>query len=222
MPNDKLLQVRNLKKYFDIKRGFFWGEPAKVHAVDGVTFDLLRGETLGLVGESGCGKSTTGRLILRLIEPTAGEILFEQTPILQTSKSEMRALRQRMQIIFQDPYSSLNPRMTVEQIVGEGIVIHKLCKTRQERRERVADLLQKVGLSPEQMHRYPHEFSGGQRQRVGIARALAMPTRLGGEPETDHRRRTDLRARRLDPGAGHQPAGGSAGSIQFDLPLHRP
>jgi oligopeptide transport system ATP-binding protein len=178
MTNEKLLQVRNLKKHFELKRGFFWGEAAKVHAVDGVSFDLLRGETLGLVGESGCGKSTTGRLILRLIEPTAGEVTFEGTSIFQAGKKDMRALRQRMQIIFQDPYSSLNPRMTVEQIVGEGIVIHKLCQTRAERRERVADLLQKVGLSPEQMHRYPHEFSGGQRQRVGIARALAVSPKL--------------------------------------------
>jgi oligopeptide transport system ATP-binding protein len=178
MANETLLSVKNLKKYFEIKRGFFWGESARVHAVDGVTFDLLRGETLGLVGESGCGKSTTGRLILRLIEPTAGEVSFEGKSIFAASKSEMRALRQRMQIIFQDPYSSLNPRMTVEQIVGEGIVIHKLCRTRAERRERVADLLKKVGLSPEQMHRYPHEFSGGQRQRVGIARALAVNPRL--------------------------------------------
>jgi oligopeptide transport system ATP-binding protein len=174
MPNDSLLQVRDLKKYFEIKRGFFWGEPARVHAVDGVSFDLYRGETLGLVGESGCGKSTTGRLILRLIEPTAGEVTFEGASIFKATKSEMRGLRQRMQIIFQDPYSSLNPRMTVEQIVGEGIVIHKLCKTRAERRARVADLMQKVGLSPEQMHRYPHEFSGGQRQRVCIARALIV------------------------------------------------
>jgi oligopeptide transport system ATP-binding protein len=178
MTNDVLLRVRDLKKHFELKRGFFWGEAAKVHAVDGVSFDLIRGETLGLVGESGCGKSTTGRLILRLIEPTSGEVHFEQTPIFSTSKKEMRALRQKMQIIFQDPYSSLNPRMTVEQIVGEGIVIHKLCQTRAERRERVADLLQKVGLSPEQMHRYPHEFSGGQRQRVGIARALAVSPKL--------------------------------------------
>jgi oligopeptide transport system ATP-binding protein len=178
MAADTLLQVRDLRKYFDIKRGVFWGEKAKVHAVDGVSFDLQRGETLGLVGESGCGKSTTGRLILRLIEPTAGSIVFEGTDILTTGKREMRALRQKMQIIFQDPYSSLNPRMTVEQIVGEGIVIHKLCKTRAERRARVADLLQKVGLSPEQMNRYPHEFSGGQRQRVGIARALAVNPKL--------------------------------------------
>jgi oligopeptide transport system ATP-binding protein len=178
MTNDVLLRVRDLKKHFELKRGFFWGEAAKVHAVDGVNFDLIRGETLGLVGESGCGKSTTGRLILRLIEPTSGEVHFEETPIFGTSKKEMRALRQKMQIIFQDPYSSLNPRMTVEQIVGEGIVIHKLCQTRAERRERVADLLQKVGLSPEQMHRYPHEFSGGQRQRVGIARALAVSPKL--------------------------------------------
>src|SRR5512136_672714 len=108
MANDNFLQVRNLTKHFDIKRGFFWGEPARVHAVDGVSFDLLRGETLGLVGESGCGKSTTGRVILRLIEPTAGEVMFEQTPILKAGKSEMRGLRQKMQIIFQDPYSSLN------------------------------------------------------------------------------------------------------------------
>ena len=160
MTNDTLLQVRDLTKHFDIKRGFFWGEAAKVHAVDAVSFDITQGETLGLVGESGCGKSTTGRLILRLIEPTSGEVIFDKVPI------------------FQDPYSSLNPRMTVEQIVGEGIIIHKLCKTKAERRERVADLLQKVGLSPEQMNRYPHEFSGGQRQRVGIARALAVNPRL--------------------------------------------
>jgi oligopeptide transport system ATP-binding protein len=178
MTNDTLLQVRDLTKHFDIKRGFFWGEAAKVHAVDAVSFDIKQGETLGLVGESGCGKSTTGRLILRLIEPTSGEVIFDKVPIFQADKAEMRRLRQRMQIIFQDPYSSLNPRMTVEQIVGEGIVIHKLCKTKAERRERVADLLQKVGLSPEQMNRYPHEFSGGQRQRVGIARALAVNPRL--------------------------------------------
>jgi oligopeptide transport system ATP-binding protein len=170
--------VRDLTKHFDIKRGFFWGEAAKVHAVDAVSFDITQGETLGLVGESGCGKSTTGRLILRLIEPTSGEVIFDKVPIFQADKAEMRRLRQRMQIIFQDPYSSLNPRMTVEQIVGEGIIIHKLCKTKAERRERVADLLQKVGLSPEQMNRYPHEFSGGQRQRVGIARALAVNPRL--------------------------------------------
>jgi len=178
MANETLLQVRDLTKHFDIKRGFFWGEAAKVHAVDEVSFDLKHGETLGLVGESGCGKSTTGRLILRLIEPTSGEVIFDKVPIFQADKAQMRRLRQRMQIIFQDPYSSLNPRMTVEQIVGEGIVIHKLCQTKAERRERVADLLQKVGLSPEQMNRYPHEFSGGQRQRVGIARALAVNPRL--------------------------------------------
>jgi ABC-type microcin C transport system duplicated ATPase subunit YejF len=155
MPNDRLLQVRDLRKYFDIKRGFFWGEAAKVHAVDGVTFDLKHGETLGLVGESGCGKSTTGRLILRLIEPTSGEVTFDKVPIFQADKAQMRRLRQKMQIIFQDPYSSLNPRMTVEQIVGEGIVIHKLCQTKAERRVRTST---EGGVDPEQMQRYPHEF----------------------------------------------------------------
>jgi len=178
MPTEKLLQVSNLKKHFHIQSSSMWGAATTVRAVDGVTFDLYRGETLGLVGESGCGKTTTGRLILRLIEPTDGSVQFEETQVLQASKSEMRALRKRMQIIFQDPYASLDPRMTVEQIVAEGMVIHNLHKNRKERRERVADLLEKVGLNPLHMKRYAHEFSGGQRQRVGIARALALDTKL--------------------------------------------
>lgn len=178
MPTEKLLQVSNLRKYFHIKSSSVWGAASTVRAVDGVTFDIYRGETLGLVGESGCGKTTTGRLILRLIEPTDGSVQFEETQVLQASKAEMRALRKRMQIIFQDPYASLDPRMTVEQIVAEGMVIHNLYKNRKERRERVADLLEKVGLNPLHMKRYAHEFSGGQRQRVGIARALALDTKL--------------------------------------------
>jgi oligopeptide transport system ATP-binding protein len=150
----------------------------KVHAVDGVSFDLARGETLGLVGESGCGKSTTGRCILRLIEPTAGEVWFEGRSVTAAGKDELRALARDMQIIFQDPFASLNPRMTVGAIVGEGLVIHRLANGAQEIEQRVAQLLQTVGLSPDHMRRYPHEFSGGQRQRIGIARALAVNPKL--------------------------------------------
>lgn len=178
MSTEKLLRVSDLKKHFHIPSTSVFGEASTVRAVDGVTFDLHKGETLGLVGESGCGKTTTGRLILRLVEPTAGDVEFEGKRVLQASKSEMRALRKRMQIIFQDPYASLDPRMTVEQIVSEGMVIHKLYKSKKERRERVADLFEKVGLNPKHMNRYAHEFSGGQRQRVGIARALALDTQL--------------------------------------------
>jgi len=150
----------------------------KVHAVDGVSFDLARGETLGLVGESGCGKSTTGRCILRLIEPTAGEVWFEGRSVTAAGKDELRALARDMQIIFQDPFASLNPRMTVGAIVGEGLVIHQLAQSAQEIEQRVAKLLETVGLSPDHMRRYPHEFSGGQRQRIGIARALAVNPKL--------------------------------------------
>jgi len=172
-----LLEVKDLVKYFPVKRGFFFGEGGSVKAVDGVSFFINDGETLGLVGESGCGKSTTGRLILRLLEPTAGAVSFQGKDVFAQGKKEMRALRKDMQIIFQDPYSSLNPRMTVAQIVGEGLIIHKLC-AKKERRARVAELLHKVGLTPEHMNRYPHEFSGGQRQRIGIARALALHPKL--------------------------------------------
>jgi oligopeptide/dipeptide ABC transporter ATP-binding protein len=141
--------------------------------VDGVSFEIRRGETLGLVGESGCGKSTVARLILRLVEPTAGEVYFGKTSVFQTNKEELRQLRRKMQIVFQDPYSSLNPRMPVEEIVGEGLTIHGLAKGT-EKKNRVAELLEMVGLGREHMGRYPHEFSGGQRQRIGIARALAV------------------------------------------------
>jgi oligopeptide transport system ATP-binding protein len=145
-----------------------------VHAVDGVSLYLRRGETLGLVGESGCGKSTLGRTLIRLVEPTLGRVIFDEVELLRAQPRELRALRRRMQIVFQDPYSSLNPRMTVREIVGEGIAVHKLAKDRKEADEKVAAVLGKVGLSPDHMARYPHEFSGGQRQRIGIARALAV------------------------------------------------
>ncbi|MFQ5882648.1 MAG: ABC transporter ATP-binding protein [Candidatus Methylomirabilales bacterium] len=172
-----LLVVKDLKKYFPLKRGFWFGERAEVRAVDGVNFTLHRGETLGLVGESGCGKSTTARLILGLLEPTTGGVYFEKTPVFHADKEEMRQLRRKMQIVFQDPYSSLNPRMPVEEIVGEGLTIHRLARGR-EKKERVAELLKMVGLGPEHMGRYPHEFSGGQRQRIGIARALSVRPEL--------------------------------------------
>jgi len=172
-----LLTVTDLKKYFRVRGGVLWGEAGLVRAVDGVSFTLRKGETLGLVGESGCGKSTTGRCILRLLEPTAGRVVFDGLSVFDAGREEMRRLRRQMQIIFQDPYSSLNPRMSVEQIVGEGMVIHRLARGA-ERRDRIADLLRKVGLSPDHMKRYPHEFSGGQRQRIGIARALAVSPSL--------------------------------------------
>ncbi len=173
-----LLEVRDLVKHFPVKGGLFSRTVDKVHAVDGVSFDLAAGETLGVVGESGCGKSTTGRCILRLIEPTSGEVRFEGRSVTAMSKDELRALARDMQIIFQDPYASLYPRMTVGAIVGEALTIHKLAKTRAEYDARIVELLETVGLAADHMKRYPHEFSGGQRQRIGIARALAVSPKL--------------------------------------------
>ncbi len=178
MSTAPLLKVRDLAKRFPVKGGVLGRVVDHVHAVDGVSFDLAAGETLGVVGESGCGKSTTGRCILRLIEPSAGEVWFEGRNVTAASGDELRALARDMQIIFQDPYASLNPRMTVGQIIGEGLVIHKLAKSAQEIEHRVTELLQTVGLNPDYMRRYPHEFSGGQRQRIGIARALAVNPKL--------------------------------------------
>jgi oligopeptide/dipeptide ABC transporter ATP-binding protein len=172
-PAPPLLSVRNLTKHYARKAGVFGGEKGVVRAVDGVSFDLLSGETLGLVGESGCGKTTTGRAILRLIEPTAGEVIFNGEDVLALDAGRMRRLRRNMQIIFQDPFSSLNPRMTIGAIVREGLTIHKLAEGSDADR-RVRQLLDEVGLRPEYAERYPHEFSGGQRQRVGIARALSV------------------------------------------------
>lgn len=177
MAEEKLLEVKHLKKHFPIKGGVFSKIIGYVYAVDDISFTLNRGETLGLVGESGCGKSTTGRTILRLIEPTSGEVVFEGQKVTELDKGAMRALRREMQIIFQDPYASLNPRMTVGSIVGEPLEIHKIAK-RADKKEQVASLLQKVGLRAEDMRKYPHEFSGGQRQRIGIARALGLNPKL--------------------------------------------
>jgi len=175
---EPLLRVKNLKKYFPIRGGLLSREIARVHAVDNVSFEIMPGETLGLVGESGCGKSTTGRSILRLIEPTSGEVWFGAQNVTTLDKRSLRALRKEMQIIFQDPYASLNPRMTVGSIIGEALVIHKLAATRKRREERVVQLLETVGLAADHLRRYPHEFSGGQRQRIGIARALAVSPKL--------------------------------------------
>ncbi|HEY2990294.1 MAG TPA: dipeptide ABC transporter ATP-binding protein [Candidatus Binatia bacterium] len=168
-----LLEIKNLKKYFPVGGGLFSRRKGEVRAVDGVDLAVEEGETLGLVGESGCGKSTLGRTLLRLIEPTAGEIVFAGKNLLRLSPREMRDTRREMQIIFQDPYASLNPRMRVGAIVGEGLEIHKLA-TGRKKRDRVMELLHQVGLREEHYARYPHEFSGGQRQRIGIARALAV------------------------------------------------
>ena len=176
-PADVLLEVRNLKKYFPLRKGVFARVAAHVKAVDDVSFSILRGETFGLVGESGCGKTTTGRAVLRLIEPDSGEIRFDGVDLLKLNSADLRMRRRDMQIIFQDPYASLNPRMRIRTIVGEPFAIHKTLQG-SAREDRVAELLKIVGLDSRAMNRYPHEFSGGQRQRIGIARALALNPKL--------------------------------------------
>jgi oligopeptide transport system ATP-binding protein len=173
-----MLRVRNLVKHFPVRGGLLARQVDSVRAVDGVSFEIGAGETLGLVGESGCGKSTTGRCILRLIEPTSGEVWLQGKNVTALDRDALRRLTRDMQIIFQDPYASLNPRMTVGAIIGEALTIHGLAKSAREYDERIVELLETVGLHPDHRRRFPHEFSGGQRQRIGIARALAVSPKL--------------------------------------------
>ena len=180
---ETLLEVNSLVKHFPIKKGFLSKVSGKVHAVDGISLKVKKGKTLGLVGESGCGKTTAGKTILKILEPTGGQIRFKEQDITSYNRAQMKPLRREMQIIFQDPFSSLNPRHTVGDIISAPLQIHKMADTK-TRQERVANILEKVGLTPHAMHRYPHEFSGGQRQRIGIARALVLNPKLiiGDEP----------------------------------------
>ncbi len=177
MPNS-LLEIKNLVKYFPIKKGVFKRTVGWVRAVDDISFEVYEGETLGLVGESGCGKTTTALSILRLVEPTKGQVIFDGRDITKMGKSDMRRERKNMQIIFQDPYSSLNPRIKIKNIIAEGMLTHNILKNNKERYKRVGELLDKVGIPAEYMDRFPHEFSGGQRQRIGIARALALEPKI--------------------------------------------
>lgn len=174
LDDDKILEIRNIKKYFPIKGGLLQRTVANVKAVDGVSLYINKGETLGLVGESGCGKSTLGRTIARLYEPTEGEIIYDGVDIAGLKGQDLKDLRKKMQIIFQDPYSSLNPRMNVSTIVGEAMLAHKMVKKGKEYTERVIEVIEKCGLADYHIYRYPHQFSGGQRQRIGVARALAL------------------------------------------------
>jgi oligopeptide transport system ATP-binding protein len=176
--SEALLQVQGLKMHFEVGGGMLSGKSATVRAVDGIDFAIRRGETLGLVGESGCGKTTTGRCVLRLERPTDGKIVFEGKDITGMEESELRSVRRRMQVIFQDPYASLNPRMTIGDIIGEPLKVHRIVTDKAKREARVKELLSQVGLLPQHARRYPHQLSGGQRQRVGIARAIAMEPSL--------------------------------------------
>jgi oligopeptide/dipeptide ABC transporter ATP-binding protein len=176
--SEPLVEVRDLKKHFPIKSGLLQRQVGAVRAVDGVSFDVMQGETLGLVGESGCGKSTTARLVTRLLDPTEGSISYQGQDIASFGRAELKPLRRDMQMIFQDPYSSLNPRMTVGSIIGEPFIIHRLERDEDKRKKLVQELMDTVGLNPEHYNRFPHEFSGGQRQRIGVARAIALKPKL--------------------------------------------
>jgi oligopeptide/dipeptide ABC transporter ATP-binding protein len=177
--NGKLIEVKDLVKHFPLKQGIvLQRQVGAVRAVDGISFDVFEGETLGLVGESGCGKSTTARLVTRLLEPTEGSIVYKGNDIAHSSRAELKPLRRDMQMIFQDPYSSLNPRKTVGSIIGEPFIIHRLERDESARKKRVQELMDLVGLNPEHYNRFPHEFSGGQRQRIGVARAIALKPKL--------------------------------------------
>ncbi|TFG92620.1 MAG: ABC transporter ATP-binding protein, partial [Candidatus Atribacteria bacterium] len=175
---DLLLQVKNLVKYFPIKKGVFRKTVGWIKAVDDISFEVYEGETLGLVGESGCGKTTTALTILRLEEPTEGQVIFDGKDITRIKRSDMQKERKHMQIIFQDPYSSLDPRMRIKDIIAEGMLTHNILKNAQERYKKVGELLERVGIPTGYMDRFPHEFSGGQRQRIGIARALALEPKI--------------------------------------------
>src|SRR6202158_4736598 len=224
-----LLDVKGLKKYFPIRKGLLQRTVGLVKAVDDVTFFVNRGETLSLVGESGCGKTTTARCILRAITPTAGQVLLsdngELLDVATVPKSKLRSLRRQMQMIFQDPFSSLNPRMTLLDIVGEPLLVHGVGNA-QERTDRVVEMLRLVGLRPEYMRRYPHAFSGGQRPRIGVARALALKPRPGGAGEPGlplgRRRRARFGAGRIRAGPDPEPDARTAGAPRADLPVRGP
>lgn len=173
-----LLEVRGLKKYFPVFAGLFRHHIGNIKAVDGIDFSIPKGKVLGMLGESGSGKSTAARTAIRLIEPTAGEIYFEGQSLMELSRQELKKLRKKIQIVFQDPYASLNPRKTINENIGEALLYHEIVKTKDEQRDRVADILKKIGLSPDIMQSYPHEFSGGQQQRICIGRAIALNPKL--------------------------------------------
>src|SRR3954466_3361033 len=222
---ESLIEVRDLVKHFPLTSGIiFQRQIGAVRAVDGISFDVRRGETLGIVGESGCGKSTTARLLVRLLDPTSGSIKLEGEEISSLKGGGLKSMRREMQMIFQDPYSSLNPRKTVGTIISEPFAIHGLNKGEGERKRAVQNLMDTVGLNPEHYNRYPHEFSGGQRERTAVPPAVgAKPhTLAGAQAKRERGRGAGPRPRRLDPGAGAEPAARPSARARADADLHRP